>query len=254
MTSGSCSARRAHMLCWSAYRAVSARTRRPLLGRRGPDEDGRPRGPWTARPQLHVTRRVVLALEVDVALAQQRTDDPERLLEPVAAVVEGHPQARELGGMPAGAEAQDQPAVADLIERVGLLGDERRVAIAHAQHEGAQLHPMGDRGDGGQECPRLPEAERRRVARSIQQMVRQPDRGIAKVLGRDGLFPDVAESGRRVGRRRAVCLRDTLIGRDDDADTHAEDATAARRAQMRSVRPRAVAAPRPGRRAVAPVP
>ena len=66
--------------------------------------------PWTAWTQLAFACRIVRPVEVDVSLPQQRMDNLDRLLEPAGAVVPGIAKRVELGPVPAGAEAEDQPA------------------------------------------------------------------------------------------------------------------------------------------------
>ena len=89
----------------------------------------------------------------------------QRLLEAADAVVEGVAEGAVLRLVPAGAEAQDQPAAADLVDRVGHLRQQRRVAEAGADDERADLDPLGDGGQRGQQRPALPRAPRLRLAR-----------------------------------------------------------------------------------------
>ena len=67
-------------------------------------------------------RLVVRALEVDLAVLQQPVDDGHRLLEPGDATVEGVAECLELRFVPAGAETEREPAAADLVDRIGHLG------------------------------------------------------------------------------------------------------------------------------------
>ena len=59
-------------------------------------------------------------------------DDLDRLLEAADAVVEGVAEGVVLRFVPAGAEAEDEAAAADLVDRLGHLGHQARVAEADA--------------------------------------------------------------------------------------------------------------------------
>src|SRR5688500_2698275 len=85
-------------------------------------QDRWPSGARAARPQLAVPRLIVRAGEVDLPLAQERGDDGQRLLEAGGAVVEGVAEGAELRFVIAGPQAQNQPAAADLVDRVGHFG------------------------------------------------------------------------------------------------------------------------------------
>ena len=71
---------------------------------------GSPPGRGPARQQLAVPRLVVLALEVDLPLPQQRHDDLERLLEAAHPVIEGVAEGLVLRLVPARAQAQHRRA------------------------------------------------------------------------------------------------------------------------------------------------
>ena len=136
------------------------------VGHRGPqhprpdraDHQRRAGRPRAARQQLAVARLVPAAVEVDGALAQERPDDRERLLEPVDPVVEREAEGAELGLVPAGAEAEHEPAAAELVDRGGLLGEQRRVVEVRAGDERPELDPRGRRGDRRQRASRPPTA------------------------------------------------------------------------------------------------
>src|SRR2546421_12171692 len=113
------------------------------------DEQGWAARGWPARPQLAVAGAVVRALEVDGAFLEQCPDDRERLLEAIDPVVERDTKGAELGLVPAGAEPQDEAPTADLVERVGLLGEDGRVVECRARDERAQPDRRGRGGDRG---------------------------------------------------------------------------------------------------------
>ena len=117
----------------STYGSVSGE--HPRAGRA--DEQRRAAGARGPRQQLRVARGVELALEVDVPVAQQRPDDRERLLEPADAVVEGRAEGGELDRVPAGADAQHEPAAGDLVDGRGLLGEHERRVERGRRHERA---------------------------------------------------------------------------------------------------------------------
>ena len=83
-------------------------------------------------------------------LSQEGHDDVEGFGEAPDEVVGRIAEGAELGIVIAGAEAEDEPAVADAVDRVGRLGQEGRVAEVGAGDEGTQLDPLGGLGQGGQ--------------------------------------------------------------------------------------------------------
>ncbi len=148
------------------------------------DHERRAVGARAARQQLAVAGLVEPPLEVDRAVVQQRPDDREGLLESVDPVIEREAERPELGLVPAGAQAEDQAAAADLVDRAGLLGEERRVVEVRARDERPELDPGRGRGDGRHHRPRLPRTARRPVGPSIQEVLAEPDRVVAEVLDR----------------------------------------------------------------------
>ena len=54
-------------------------------------------------------------------------DDDQRLLEARDPVVIGIPERGVVGFVPAGAETEDEPSVADLVDGRGFLGDDGRI-------------------------------------------------------------------------------------------------------------------------------
>src|SRR5690606_25098828 len=125
---------------------------------RRPDQNGRPS---LARPSREVDGIVRLeepALVIRMAVAEQRMDDPDRILEPAHAVIEGTAELLVLRLMPAGAEPEDELPTAVLDERLGHLGDHARVPDPRADNEGTDLHVRHGRRNAGHHRPRLPDA------------------------------------------------------------------------------------------------
>ena len=94
-----------------------------------------------ARQQLAVAGLVPAPVEVDRPVAQEAADDRERLLEAIDAVVERVAVGAELGLVPARPEAQHEAAAAQLVDRRGLLGEQRRVVEVRAGDERPELDP-----------------------------------------------------------------------------------------------------------------
>jgi hypothetical protein len=91
-------------------------------------------------------------------------------------MVVGKSEGVVVGLIPSGAEPEDQPAVADLVDRRGLLRQHRRSVEARGGHEWTDLHALGDGGEGGEHRPRLPRAARGFAVVAVQQVVPDPDR------------------------------------------------------------------------------
>jgi hypothetical protein len=100
-------------------------------------------------------------VEVDLAHAQQSVDDPQCLLEPTDEVVEGIAERSILALVISGAQAEDQPSPADLIESVRHLGQQGRVAEASANDKRPELDACGDRRQSRKYRPCLPHTVRR---------------------------------------------------------------------------------------------
>jgi hypothetical protein len=94
----------------------------------GANHNGRAADARSSRAQFAVACLVVAALEVDPAIAQQSVDDGERFGEALEAVVERKPEIDVLDLIPTRAQADNQPAIGNLVDGVGHLGEEGRVA------------------------------------------------------------------------------------------------------------------------------
>jgi len=78
-----------------------------------------------------------------------------------AALAERDAERVELLPEPADADAEDQPATAEVIEVGGHPGDQQGMPVGHDDHRGAEQNSVGDAGQPGQRGERL--VERRRV-------------------------------------------------------------------------------------------
>ena len=112
----------------------------------GPDHDRRSRWPGTAWRDRCVPCPPPGPVEVRLPIVEHRGDDPQALLERVETALERHAERRELGLVPAGAQAEDEPPTADLVERLGHLREQRRVPQRHRRDVGAEPDPR--HGDG----------------------------------------------------------------------------------------------------------
>ena len=75
-------------------------------------------------------------------------------------MVEGVTEGPELRFVIPGTQAQDQPAAANLVHRIGHLGQQGRVAEGGTAHQSAEFDPLRDCGQGGQNRPPFPDALR----------------------------------------------------------------------------------------------
>ena len=99
-----------------------------------------------ARIDAAVGELVILALEGDAVLGPQRLHEADLLGRAHAAGVEVHAEALELDLVPADADAQPEPALAQRIERGCLLGHQGRLALRQDQHAGGEADLLGDAG------------------------------------------------------------------------------------------------------------
>ena len=121
--------------------------------------------------ELDVAELVVLAVEARDALLEQQVQRLQALVDDVAAIHLGVGLQRlELLAIGADAEADLDPALAEMVQRRDLLGQHHDV-VAHRQHDhaGADLDRLGLRqheGVGDQAAPRSAAAPGTRRARS----------------------------------------------------------------------------------------
>ncbi len=142
---------------------------------------------------------VARAIVGDLLATQQRTDDLERLLQPVKTLPEAgaevDPEGRVLPHVPGAAQAHDRAAATDVVDGGDRLGGERRVAEGVGAHEQAELHSIRKCGPGGQR--RVP-LEHRPVRTHPQ-----PRRGGPRSRG--GRTQARPPAGQPRGRRASPC-------------------------------------------------
>ena len=120
---------------------------------------------------------------------KQRPDDADSLVEPVEALAE---PASKVNGVrpvlllePAAADAENDPAAADVIDRGDDLGEQRRRTEHVGRHQRSELQPLG----GGGKCRQgRPGLEHRLVGLAIdrQEMVPDPQMVVAQFVGEAG--------------------------------------------------------------------
>ena len=101
------------------------------------------------------------ALEVRVPTTNERDDDLERLLEPGEDPVLGEAEGVRLARpfVPR-AQPEDVAAAADLVERLGCLGDDARIAMERGEHPGPDLDRRGRGGHCAGHRDAIPHATR----------------------------------------------------------------------------------------------
>jgi hypothetical protein len=147
------------------------------------DHQRRSAGTGRRRVEHAVLQSVELAGEVDVPLTQQGADDRQRLGEAVDAPIEGETEGPVLALVPPGAEAEDQPPAGDAIDGCRMLGEHRRRVEPDRRDERSELHPLGDRGEGGERRPHLPWSPRHLARKVVEQVVAVPHRVEPDPLG-----------------------------------------------------------------------
>ena len=154
--------------------------------------------------------------------AQQRLDDRHRLLEAADPVIEGIAERVVLRLVPPCAETEDDPTPADVVDRLGHLGDETRIAEPGAGHQRPDLDALRGAGQTGHGREALPDAtvlfiggylELATGLRPKHEVVDDPDRVKAGVFGR-------ARHGQDVGKVGRAPERGVLGDRQDDSDAH----------------------------------
>ncbi len=136
------------------------------------------------REQDSVLGLAELALLTDPLAAQQPVDDRERLGKAGDRAVVWDPEGAKLALVPAGAEAEDEPAAADLIEGGGHLGEQSWRMETGAGHQRTEGDPIGHRRKCGQQRPGLPGAPLGPPVAGEQEVVAEPDGVEADLFGR----------------------------------------------------------------------
>ena len=96
----------------------------------------------------------------------------------------GAPSAANSDVVPAGAQAQHQPAAGDLVHRRRLLGEHERRVERGRGDERPDRHALGGLGERRRASSTPPTARARAGRVPVQQMVADPDRVEARLLGR----------------------------------------------------------------------
>ena len=87
-------------------------------------------------------------------------DHRQRFLEPGHLVVGRVAERLVFRIVPAAPDAEDQPTAADVVERGGHLGQQRRVAECRAHDDRPELDAVGRLGDGAEDRPALVDPRR----------------------------------------------------------------------------------------------
>src|SRR5215211_4940211 len=114
---------------------------------------------------------------------EQAAHDRERLLEARDPVVVRNPERAELGLVPARAEAEHEAPAADLVDRRGHLRDQPRRVTAGARDQRTEPHALGRRRERREQRPRLPRRALGPPVAAVEQVVADPDRVEAALLG-----------------------------------------------------------------------
>ena len=139
-----------------------------------------------ARQQDRVVRLPEAAGQRRALAGEQLPDDLEGLLEPRDAVVVRQAEGAVLGLVPAGAEAEDEAAAADLGDRRRHLREQAGRVEARAGDERAERDPLGHGGECGEQGPGLPRAALGTTVTAVEEMIAEPDRVEADRLGGPG--------------------------------------------------------------------
>src|SRR6266849_4500364 len=121
--------------------------RREGVGAVGRDADLRPGLLIGFRRQLDVVEAVILAFVRKAVPGPRLLQDFERLGKALAALAIGHAIGLVGARKSAPPDPEDEPAMADLIDRRGLFGEPQRVAQRQDLNRGADLHALGACGD-----------------------------------------------------------------------------------------------------------
>ncbi len=148
--------------------------------------------------------RVVRALERGALVREQAAHDLDRLLEPVDTGdrrLEFDAVRVVLVDLPAGADAEHQPAVGDVVDRRRPVGEDRRMVHRRGSDERAEAHAFGDRGDRGQHRPALVHvAGRDRLAAGVRHVVVGVPEAVPTFgVGETGQFEDLGHGTAGVG-------------------------------------------------------
>src|SRR5712692_1078238 len=110
------------------------------------------------RPEFRMAKRIMLALESDDLTTQKTVHDLDRFLEPadqLAGTREIDAIHGVLGFIPTRPQAELEPAVGDVVDGDGLLGEKCRVSKGIARDQHADPDPARDRCKAGEQGPAL---------------------------------------------------------------------------------------------------
>src|SRR4026208_1003914 len=105
----------------------------------GADHDRDPPGPGTDGSVLEIPSRVEGTLEIGVAISEQRQDDLESLFEAADGPIFRQAKGVALAASVTGAEAEHDPATADLVERFDCLRHDPGVVVERREDPRADL-------------------------------------------------------------------------------------------------------------------
>ena len=188
------------------------RERRRKQTRPGPADHQLGR-PCRRRQQDCILEAVERTVERYALAREQAPDLVERLLEARDAAVEGQPERAELLLVPARAERHPKPPAAHLVDRRSSAREQRRRAERGASDERPELDAARDGGDRREHRPAVPRPALAATVAAVEQMVADPDRVEAGLLG---------------GQRQRAKLGPahlTLDLGELDADLHAQNAS-----------------------------
>src|SRR3990172_4690125 len=120
------------------------------------DQERRAARPRRTRQQLAVARLEVAAVEVDLAVAQERANDREPLFEAIDPMVEWKAERPKLRLVPAGSKAEDQPSAGHFVHRCREFREHGGSVERGRRDKGPKPDPGRRRGDRRQERPDLP--------------------------------------------------------------------------------------------------
>ena len=147
--------------------------------------------PGRLREQHRVLDVREAPLERHAFAREQTTDDLERLLEPRSALPERDAERAELRLVPAGADPEDEPSAAHLVDRRRHPGEDPGRVERRAGDQRAEPDAFGGRREGRERRPRVPRPAFGASVASVQQVVAEPDRVEAGGLGRAGHRDDL---------------------------------------------------------------
>jgi hypothetical protein len=125
---------------------------------------------------------------VGLASLEQLANNREGLAEATDPVVEGEAEALVLRLVPAGADAENEAAVTDLVDRRRLLGDHGRAVESETGDQGAELDPPRNGSQCAQSRPRLERTTWLPLLAlvAVHQVIAEPDRVEPDIFGDPG--------------------------------------------------------------------